>query len=111
MSRRIAIGACATSGSAAQRRLRRMILAALVSRTLLSIAGQSAFACQCERFSTCNEVAATNLVFIGTVESVEPMFLNRWTDTSQASIRSLNDAFIGAQEHPSAPVANQAIVH
>jgi hypothetical protein len=61
-----------------------------------------AYACSCERFSTCNEVAATNLVFIGTVESIEPMFLNRWNDTSQSSLRSLNDSFLQAQEHPSA---------
>lgn len=67
-------------------------------------ATQPAIACQCERFSTCNEVAATNLVFIGTVESIEPMFLNRWNDSSQSSLQSLNDAFIRAQEHPSADV-------
>ena len=29
------------------------------------------------------------------------VFLNRWNDTSQTSLRSLNDAFIRAQEHPS----------
>ena len=67
----------------------------------LAIAGP-ALACQCERYSPCLEAAATNLVFIGTVEAVEPMFLNRWNDTSQTSLQSLNDAFLRAQEHPSA---------
>jgi hypothetical protein len=66
------------------------------------IVARPACACQCERFSTCNEVASTSLVFIGTVESIEPMFLNRWNDTSQSSLRSLNDAFVRAQQHPSA---------
>jgi hypothetical protein len=68
----------------------------------LSMAAGSAYACQCERLSTCNEVATANLVFIGTVESIEPMFLNRWNDSSQSSLRSLNDAFMRAEEHPSA---------
>jgi hypothetical protein len=62
---------------------------------------RAVFACQCERFSTCNEVAATNLVFIGTVESVEPKFLTRWNESSQSSLRSINDAFQQAREHPS----------
>jgi len=35
------------------------------------------------------------------------MFLNRWNDTSQTSLRSLNDAFLHAQEHPSA----EALAH
>jgi hypothetical protein len=81
--------------------IHRVILPAAIFQALLMVA-RPAYACQCERFSTCNEVAATNLVFIGTVESVEPVFLNRWNDTSQSSLRSLNDAFMRAQEHPSA---------
>jgi hypothetical protein len=68
----------------------------------LAMMARPVCACQCERFSTCNEVAATNLVFIGTVESIDPMFLNRWNDTSQSSLRSLNDSFLQAQAHPSA---------
>lgn len=79
----------------------RAIFPAVILQALVMLA-RPACACQCERFSTCNEVAATSLVFIGTVESIEPMFLNRWNDTSQSSLRSLNDAFMRAQEHPSA---------
>jgi len=59
-----------------------------------------ALACQCEIFSTCNEVASTNLVFIGTVQSIEPAFLNRWNPTGPASMKLLNDAFLEAQQHP-----------
>jgi hypothetical protein len=41
-------------------------------------------------------------VFIGTVESIEPIFMNRWYMTNQSSMQSLNDAYIGAQQSPSA---------
>jgi hypothetical protein len=60
-------------------------------------------ACEClVSLSTCHGVGASDLVFIGTVELIEPMFLNRWNLTSPASIRSINDAYTGAREHPSA---------
>ncbi len=63
----------------------------------------TASACECEAsFGACKEVRASDLVFIGTVESIEPIFLNRWYGTNQSAMRSLNDAFIHAQEHPSA---------
>jgi hypothetical protein len=63
----------------------------------------AAHACQCMlALSTCNEVAASDLVFIGTVEAIQPMFLSRWNSTSPASLRSLNDAYASAREHPSA---------
>jgi hypothetical protein len=52
-------------------------------------------------FVTCKEVRVSDVVFIGTVESIEPIFLSRWYGTNQSSVRSLNDAFIRAQEHPS----------
>ena len=66
----------------------------------LLLPAQPASGCQCETFSTCNEVAATNLVFIGTVQSIEPAFLNRWNPTSPASMKMLNEAFLEAQQHP-----------
>jgi hypothetical protein len=52
--------------------------------------------------STCNEVGASDLVFIGKVELIEPMFLSRWNLSSSASMRSLNDAYAMARENPSA---------
>jgi len=58
-------------------------------------------ACQCERFSTCNEVAATNLVFVGRVESIEPKFLSRWNETSTPSLRAINEAYQQARQRPS----------
>jgi hypothetical protein len=46
-------------------------------------------------------------LFIGTVESIEPIFLNRWYGANQSALRSLNDAFVRAQERPSADSLRQ----
>ena len=70
--------------------------------SLLALLGLPALACQCQMFNTCNEVAATDLVFIGTVESMEPAFLSRWNPSGSSSLKALNDAYFEAQQHPSA---------
>jgi Carboxypeptidase regulatory-like domain len=76
---------------------------ALLSVLPLILLSRPARACECMvSLSTCHEVGASDLVFIGTVELIEPMFLNRWNLTSPASIRSINDAYTGVREHPSA---------
>jgi hypothetical protein len=76
---------------------------ALLSVLPLILLPGLARACECmASLSTCHEVASSDLIFIGTVELIEPMFLNRWNLTSPASIRSINDAYTGAREHPSA---------
>jgi hypothetical protein len=60
-------------------------------------------ACQCEvRFSPCTEVGISDLIFIGTVESIEPNFLNRWNVSQLTSMRSLNGTFSDALQNPSA---------
>jgi hypothetical protein len=65
-------------------------------------------ACECEAsFAACKEAKESDLVFIGAVESIQPIFLNRWYGTDQSALRSLNDAFIHAQEHPSAESLHQ----
>ena len=44
-------------------------------------------ACQCLlTLSACHEVAMADRVFIGTVESVEPSFLNRWNRSKSSSL-------------------------
>ncbi len=64
---------------------------------------QSAHPCQCiSSFGACQEVGASDIIFIGTVESIEPIFMNRWYSTNQASMRSLNEAYIAAQHSSSA---------
>jgi hypothetical protein len=46
---------------------------------LLALLPAPAFACKClSSYSVCREVAASDLVFVGTVESVEPGFLDPW---------------------------------
>jgi hypothetical protein len=62
----------------------------------------SALSCKCQiSLSSCNEVAASNVVFVGTVESIEPNFLNRWNLANTLALQSLNEAYLNAQEHPS----------
>jgi hypothetical protein len=81
---------------------------AVLSLLPLTLLPRPARACDCMvSLSTCHEVGASDLVFIGTVELIEPMFLNRWNVTSPASIRSLNDAYTGARERPSAAALTQ----
>jgi hypothetical protein len=50
--------------------------------------------------SACNETGASDVVFIGTVESIEPNFLNRWNLNSSSSMQSLNEAYLSAERHP-----------
>lgn len=60
-------------------------------------------ACQCQSsYTPCNEVAVSDLIFIGTVESKSPAFLSRWNLTNRASLQSLNEAYLDALDHPSA---------
>ncbi len=75
----------------------------LLCLVLASLTAWPAAACECEAsFSSCREVKVSGLVFIGVVVSIEPIFLNRWNGTQQSAMRSLNDAYLQAQEHPSA---------
>ena len=60
-------------------------------------------ACQCElSLSPCGEVGASDLIFVGTVEAIEPSFLNRWNVSQRTSMGSLNGAFADALQNPSA---------
>ena len=46
---------------------------------LIALVPAPAFACKClASFPVCREVATSDMVFIGTVESVEPAFLDPW---------------------------------
>lgn len=77
-----------------------MTLSAL---SLLWISSMMLSACECETsFASCHEVGASDLVFIGTVQSIEPIFMSRWYMTNQSSMRSLDDAYSDAQQRPSA---------
>lgn len=72
----------------------------------LAACGRPMLACKCiSSLAPCNQTRSSDVVFIGTVEAMEPMFLSRWNWSSQASMASLNEAYIDAREHPS----NQSI--
>jgi hypothetical protein len=59
-------------------------------------------ACKClSVLQPCGQTSASDVVFIGTVESIEPIFLSRWNTASAASLESLNEAYIDARQHPS----------
>jgi len=79
-------------------------LAGVMLRILSPIPlARPARACDCATaLSACKEAGASQLVFIGTVESIEPVSLNRWSLTNRSSLSLLNDAFADAQQHPSA---------
>jgi hypothetical protein len=84
-----------------------LVRAFWVSCFLLSSFPLPLLACKCDvTYSACHEIGASDLVFIGTVESIEPIFLSRWNLAKNASVRSLNDAYTDAQQHPSAETLN-----
>lgn len=63
----------------------------------------SALACQCAApFPVCQRVALSDVVFIGTVESIAPHFLDYWNPTQQQSLTLLNAETARAQADRSA---------
>jgi hypothetical protein len=64
--------------------------------------------CECQTsYSACNEFGISDLVFVGTVESIEPIFLSRWNLSNPAILQSLNAAWIEAQQHQSEEALNR----
>jgi hypothetical protein len=52
-----------------------------------------AFPCACQSaVPVCNEVAYSSVVFIGTVESISPVFLSDWSLSRRPSLQQLNQA-------------------
>jgi hypothetical protein len=68
----------------------------------LLVLSRTATACTCETvLSACREVATSQLVFIGTVESIDPISLSRWNLANRSSLQVLNKAIADAQNDPS----------
>src|ERR1035437_1537940 len=62
----------------------------LVSAAFLA---HPAFGCGCQlSLPVCNAVASSNVIFIGTVESISPSFLSNWNLTRRPSLNQLNQA-------------------
>lgn len=75
----------------------------MVLRSLLAVlaAAQVAVACRCPApLTVCNETFASNLVFVGTVESISPHFLDSWNPEQVTSLRSLNQDMDKARANP-----------
>ncbi|SRR5229473_2256370 len=69
---------------------------------LLSIATATA-ACKCNvTYGPCREAASAHVIFIGTVESVTPTFLDTWNESQKASLALLNQEYQRAQGDRSA---------
>jgi hypothetical protein len=66
--------------------------------TLWVLLPLAALACKCQLTqSVCDEVASTDIIFIGTVEAIEPSFLNPWNAGQRASLDLLNRESARAQ--------------
>jgi hypothetical protein len=58
----------------------------------------AALACKCQlTMSVCNEVASTDIIFVGTVERIEPSFLDSWNAGQRAALDLLNQESARAQ--------------
>src|SRR5579864_2991161 len=61
------------------------------SALLLLLFPAAAVACQCAApFPVCQRVALSDVVFVGTVESIAPRFLDYWNPKQQQSLTLLN---------------------
>ena len=59
----------------------------------LVLLGRPAFPCNCPSPApVCNAVAYSNVVFIGTVESISPIFLSDWNLSRRPELQQLNQA-------------------
>ena len=74
----------------------------VLAASLFVFALRAAAVCKCESaYTPCDEVRASDLVFIGTADSVQPAFLNRWNLANDSNLRALNKAYLAAEEDPS----------
>jgi hypothetical protein len=64
----------------------------------LLFAPLAAPACKCTlTLSACRETASSNVIFIGTVEAIEPSFLDPWNPAMPSSLAALNQEYERAQ--------------
>jgi hypothetical protein len=60
-------------------------------------------ACTCAAsFNACHETSAASVVFAGTVESIEPNFLNNWNPEQRADLLRLNEEYARTRQNFSA---------
>src|SRR5437879_1998097 len=57
----------------------------------------AAMACKCQlTLSACRETAASEVIFIGTVEAIEPNFLDQWNPSQTAFLSLINQEYENA---------------
>ena len=62
-----------------------------------------AWGCKCQlTASACNEAASSDVIFIGTVEAIEPNFLDAWNAGQRAALAALNEEYGRVQKDHSA---------
>src|SRR5436309_3194847 len=70
---------------------------------LLLLIPPAALACKCQvAMSACNEAATTDVIFIGTVEAIEPSFLDSWNAEQRAALATLNQQYASVANDRSA---------
>jgi hypothetical protein len=75
---------------------------------VLGLAPETLNACRCAAsLSPCTEAVTSDVVFIGKVELIEPMFLSRWNTTRPASLQVINEAYVLARQNPSRPAMDR----
>jgi hypothetical protein len=63
----------------------------------------AALGCKCQlTMSACNEATTTDVIFIGTVEAIEPSFLDSWNAAQRAALTTLNEEAARARTDRSA---------
>jgi hypothetical protein len=63
----------------------------------------AALGCKCQlTMSACNEAATTDVIFVGTVEAIEPSFLDSWNAAQRAALTMLNEESARAKTDRSA---------
>ncbi len=83
-------------------------ISSFVCLLALGLAPQTLNACRCAAsLSPCTEAVTSDVVFIGKVELIEPMFLSRWNTTSPASLQVINEAYVLARQNPSRPAMDR----
>ena len=59
--------------------------------------------CKCEAtYGACREAATATVIFVGTVESVTPTFLDTWNESQKSALELLNQEYLRAQGDRSA---------
>ena len=70
----------------------------MVRAALVFLLPMAAMACKCQStLSACRETASSDVIFIGTVESISPNFLDQWNESQAAFMALINREYERAE--------------